>query len=124
MDNVWKLRQKVNLNSRHKTKQISIIYGKKISLSDRLSDELLTSLGTKPKSKYEILKETLNKIPRKKTKKEQKIIEENIDFLLNYLLKQGKINLILDKYHRIHVVSNNKKKLVKSRLRNVTFTKA
>lgn len=55
MDKVWKLRQKVNSKSIYKRKQASLIFGKALSYGDKIQKELLTSIGTKPQNKSEIV---------------------------------------------------------------------
>jgi nucleoid DNA-binding protein len=123
MDKVWKLRQKVNSKSIYKIKQASLIFGKQLSHGDKIQKELLTSLGTKPQNKSELVDTLLNTYSKKNNSKVKKTIESNMDLILNYLKSHRKIKLISGKYHRVHKSSKRKKPLGKSKLRSVTNAK-
>ena len=123
MDKVWMLRQKVNSNSLYRGKQASLIFGKPISNGHKIQKEILTSLGTKPQNKDELVDNFLKKYSRRKHNLNRDTVEFNIEFILNYLKSHGKIKLISGKYHRVHKSSKSKKTLGKSKLRSVTSAK-
>ena len=123
MDKVWKLRQKVNSKSIYKRKQASLIFGNPISYGDKIQKELLTSIGTKPQNKSEIIDSFLNKYSKKNIIKDRTTIEENMELIINYLKNHGKIKLISGKYHRVHKSPKRKKILSKSKLRSVINAK-
>ena len=122
MDKVWILRQKVNSNSLYREKQASLIFEKPISLGDNIQKEILTSLGTNPQNKHELVENFLKKYSKRKNLIRD-TVEFNMEFILNYLKSHGKIKLISGKYHRVHKSSKSKKTLGKSKLRSVTSAK-
>ena len=122
MDKVWILRQKVNSNSLYKRKQASLIFGKPISFGDKIQKEILTSIGTKPQNKNELVDNFLKKYSKRKNLNRD-TVEFNMEFILNYLKSHGKIKLISGKYHRVHKSPKRKKTLGKSKLRSVTSAK-
>jgi len=123
MDKVWKLRQKVNSNSLYKKKQASLIFGKPMSHGDKIQKEILNSLGTNPQNKDELVDSFLQKYSRRKNSLDKITIELNMELILSYLKRHGKIKLISGKYYRVHKSPKRIKTLGKSRLSSVTSAK-
>jgi nucleoid DNA-binding protein len=123
MDKVWKLRQKVNSNSLYKRKQASLVFGRPKSHGEKLSKEILTSLGTNPKNKKEIINHVFKKYSRGRNNTHRKTIETNMEFILNYLKSKGKIKLVSGKYYRSDKSPRRNRTIGKSKLRSVTTAK-